>query len=68
MAKNFEGDMPISTDSNSSFIEGFTASASITKDNILFLPISYQPENSVVEAFLQLKNADNYWQIPVETH
>ena len=64
--QNFEGDMPISTDSNSSFIEGFTASASITKDNILFLPISYQPENSVVEAFLQLKNADNYWQIPVE--
>lgn len=63
--QNIEGEMPIATNMDNTFVNGFTSSASITSDNFLFLPVTFTDENDVVEALVHIKNADNYWQIPV---
>ncbi len=63
--QNIEGEMPIATNMDNTIVSGFTTSASITNDNFLFLPVTFADENNVVEALVHIKNADNYWKIPV---
>lgn len=59
---NKEGSFPLSN-SNTLQIVIAQQSASITNDNILFVPFVFKASNPVSGIYMQISGADNYWNI-----
>jgi hypothetical protein len=59
------GAVPATNIANNLQIAIGQASASITNDNLLFIPFLFTSSIPVTGMYLQLKGADNYWQVPL---
>lgn len=63
---NYDGTMPASaTGSVGPQITHFQNSAVTANDNTLFIPLAFEAGANIEKIYLQVSNADNYWQLPV---
>lgn len=64
---NREGDMPAPTENaiGRPELTHTQPSASVTNDNTVYIPFAFEAQEDIETIFLQVTNADNYWQIPV---
>ncbi len=61
------GTAPATPSANEVQINAFQPSASISPDNVLFIPFSYSSSTGIAGVYLQVANADHYWDIPVSS-
>jgi hypothetical protein len=63
---NKTGNAPVTTVTTDLQITIGQESASITNDNVLFIPFLFSSSSQVSGIYLQLKGADNHWQIKLD--
>ncbi|MEM7656108.1 MAG: hypothetical protein AAF399_08270 [Bacteroidota bacterium] len=67
VGQNKAGDLPVRTPSGNLQVISFQPSASVTSDNILFIPLVFESLQPVVGAYLQVGEADNHWEMSITT-
>lgn len=65
---NKKGTLPEENSSNIIDILYFQESASITKDNTLFIPFVFSKDAQIKGIYLYVRGAENYWDIPVNVN
>ncbi|MEM9679448.1 MAG: hypothetical protein AAF901_03915 [Bacteroidota bacterium] len=65
---NKEGIAPSSNSEDKVRIVFSQESASVSQGTDLFIPFIYDSETEVTGAYLQIEDADNYWDIPIQAN
>jgi hypothetical protein len=63
---NADGSSPKASNPSAIVIQSYQSSASVSNDNVLFIPFVFETSNSVAGVFIQVENADNYWMVPID--
>ena len=62
---NRDGSIPPTQINGNIQISSFQSSATVSSNNILFIPVIFQSQENVTGAYLQVEGAENHWEMPI---